>query len=78
MAERIANAQNVTGCDTVLTEPDGSGLDPKTGRRISKAERDRALGECRKSSTVNIQANRAIRAASDGDLIAFLRRNFGM
>ena len=74
----IPNAQNVTGCDTVLTEPDGSGLDPKTGRRMSKAERDRALSECRKSSTVNIQANRAIRAASDADLIAFLRRHFRM
>jgi dienelactone hydrolase len=74
----IPNAQNVTGCDTVLTNPDGSGLDPKTGRRMSKGERDAALAACRKSSTVNVQANRAIRAASDGDLIAFLRRNFGI
>jgi dienelactone hydrolase len=72
----IPGAQNVTGCDTVLTNADGSGLDPKTGRRMSKAERDRALEQCRKSSTVNVQPNRAIRAASDGDLIAFLRRNF--
>ena len=74
----IPNAQNVTGCDTVLTEPDGSGLDPKTGRRLSKAERDQALAACRKSSTVDIRADRAIRAASDGDLIAFLRRHFGI
>jgi dienelactone hydrolase len=74
----IPGAQNVTGCDTMLTSPDGSGLEPKTGRRLSKAERDRALAACRKSSTVNVQANRAIRAASDGDLIAFLRRNFGI
>jgi dienelactone hydrolase len=74
----IPGAQNVTGCDTVLTNPDGSGLEPKTGRRMSKAERDRAFADCRKTSTVNIQANRAIRAASDGDLIAFLRRNFGI
>jgi len=74
----IPGAQNVTGCDTVLTNADGSGLDPKTGRRMSKAERDAALRACRKSSTVNVQANRAIRAASDGDLIAFLLRHFGI
>lgn len=74
----IPNAQNVTGCDTILTNADGSGLEPKTGRRLTKAERDRALAECRKSSTVSVQANRAIRAASDGDLIAFLRRHFGI
>ncbi len=74
----IREAQNVTGCDTILTNADGSGLEVKTGRRLSKAERDQALAACRKSSTVNIQANRAIRAASDGDLIAFLRRNFGI
>jgi dienelactone hydrolase len=74
----MPGTQNVTGCDTMLTNPDGSGLEAKTGRRLSKAERDQALAVCRKSSTVNIQANRAIRAASDGDLIAFLRRNFGI
>jgi dienelactone hydrolase len=74
----IREAQNVTGCDTVLTNADGSGFEVKTGRRLSKAERDGALAACRKSSTVNIQANRAIRAASDGDVIAFLRRNFGI
>lgn len=74
----IREAQNVTGCDTVLTNADGSGFEVKTGRRLSKAERDSALAACRKSSTVNIQANRAIRAASDGDLIAFLRRHFGI
>ena len=74
----IPNAQNVTGCDTILTNADGSGLEAKTGRRLTKAERDRALAECTKSSTVHVQANRATRAASDGDLIAFLRRNFGI
>ena len=72
----IRAAQNVTGCDTVLTNADGSGLEPKTGRRLAKVERDRALADCRRSSTVHIQANRAIRAASDGDLVAFLRRHF--
>jgi dienelactone hydrolase len=74
----IPNAQNVTGCATMLTEPGGGGLDPKTGRRVTKAERDRALAACRKSSTVTVQASRAIRSASDGDLIAFLRRYFGI
>ena len=74
----IANAQNVTGCATMLTEPDGAGLDPKTGRRVARAERNRYLAECRRSSTVTVQPNRAIRAASDGDLVAFLRRHFGM
>ena len=62
----------------MLTNGDGSGLEPKTGRRLSKTDRDQALAACRKSSTVNVQANRAIRAASDGDLIAFLRRHFGI
>ena len=72
----IPRAQNVTSCPSVLTNADGSGLDPRTGRRMSKAERDATLAQCRQSSTVNVQPNRAIRAASDGDLIAFLRRNF--
>ena len=74
----IPSAQNVTGCDTILTNADGSGFEAKTGRRLTKAERDQAYVACVKSSTVNVQANRAIRAASDGDLIAFLRRNFGI
>lgn len=73
----IRNAQNVTGCDTVLTNPDGSGLEPKTGRSLTKAERDRTLATCRNASTVNIQANRAIRAESDADLVAFLRGHLG-
>jgi len=73
----VAAAQNTTGCDTVLTNADGSGFAPKTGRKLSKAELEQALARCLKSSTVTIQANRAIRAASDGDLIAFLRANFG-
>lgn len=73
----IRDAQNVTGCESVLTNPDGSGLLPKTGRRLSREERGRVLAGCRKSSTVNIQANRVIRAESDADLIVFLRRHFG-
>jgi len=73
----IRDAQNVTGCDTVLTNSDGSGFEPKTGRRLTRAERSSALADCRKSSTVHIQANRAIRAQSDADLVAFLRRHFG-
>jgi len=74
----IPNAQNVTGCGTVLTNADGSGLDPRIGRRLTGAEREAALAACRRSSTVHIQASRAIRAVSDGDLIAFLRRHFGL
>lgn len=74
----IREAQNVTGCDTVLTNPDGSGFEAKTGRRLSREERSRKLSGCRRSSSVNIQANRTIRAESDADLIAFLRRHFGL
>lgn len=74
----IPNAQNLAGCDTILNDADGSGVEIKTARRLTRAERDQALAACLKTSTVHIQANRAIRAASDGDLIAFLRQNFGL
>jgi len=73
----VVDAQNTTGCDTVLTKADGSGFEPKTGRKFTKAEMEQALARCLKSSTVTIQASRATRAASDGDLIAFLRAHFG-
>lgn len=74
----IPNAQNLAGCDTILNDADGSGLEVKTGRRLTRPERDQALAACLKTSTVHIQANRAVRAASDGDVIAFLRQNFGL
>jgi dienelactone hydrolase len=73
----VPNAQNLTACDTILNNVAGSGFEAKTGRRLTKAERDQALAACLKIATVHIQANRAIRAASDGDLIAFLQTNLG-
>jgi dienelactone hydrolase len=74
----VPNAQNLTACDTILTEPDLSGFEPRTGRRLTRIERNQALAECRRSSTVTVQPNRAIRALSDADLIAFLKRHFGI